>query len=288
MFSKIFQKWNCNVTTKYFAIFHKHVATIFSSSSATFRNIIEVSKIGKFQRNLSTIFLKVLKIYMFSKIFQKWNCNVAIKYFATFHKNVATIFSSSFATFENIIEVSKIGIFQRNLSTIFLKVSNIYLFSKIFQKWNCNVPTKYFAIFHKNVATIFSSSFATFGNIIEVSKIGIFQRNLSKIFLKVSNIHLFSKIFQKWNCNVTIKYFAIFHKNVATIFSSSFAKFWNIIEMSKISIFQQNLSAIFLKLSNIYLLSKIFQKWNCNVTTKYFAIFTKMLRQYFLRHLQHL
>ena len=41
---------------------------------------------------------------------------------------------SSIATFGNIIEVCKIGAFQRNISTMFLKVSNIYLFSKIFQK----------------------------------------------------------------------------------------------------------------------------------------------------------
>ena len=41
---------------------------------------------------------------------------------------------SSFATFGNIIEVCKIGIFQRNISTIFLKVLNIYLFSEVLQK----------------------------------------------------------------------------------------------------------------------------------------------------------
>ena len=36
--------------------------------------------------------------------------------------------------YENIIEVRKIGTFQRNISTIFLKVLNICLFSKILQK----------------------------------------------------------------------------------------------------------------------------------------------------------
>ena len=41
------------------------------------------------------------------------------------------------------------------------------------------------------------SSFATFGNVIEVCKIGTFQRNIFPIFLKVLNIYLFSKIFQK-------------------------------------------------------------------------------------------
>ena len=44
-------------------------------------------------------------------------------------------FPSSFPTFGNIIEVCKIGTFQRNIFTIFLKVSNIYLFLKIFQKF---------------------------------------------------------------------------------------------------------------------------------------------------------
>ena len=40
------------------------------------------------------------------------------------------------------------------------------------------------------------SSFATFGNIIEVCKSGAFQQNISAIFLKVLNIYLFLKIFQ--------------------------------------------------------------------------------------------
>ena len=39
--------------------------------------------------------------------------------------------------------------------------------------------------------------FATFGHIIEMCKIGIFQQNLSTIFLKVLNINLILKIFQK-------------------------------------------------------------------------------------------
>ena len=41
---------------------------------------------------------------------------------------------SSFATFVNIIEVCKIGIFLLKISTIFLKVLNIYLFLKYFGK----------------------------------------------------------------------------------------------------------------------------------------------------------
>ena len=40
------------------------------SALARFLNIIEMYKISKFQRNLSTIFLKLLNIYLFSKIFQ--------------------------------------------------------------------------------------------------------------------------------------------------------------------------------------------------------------------------
>ena len=42
-----------------------------------------------------------------------------------------------------------------------------------------------------------SSSLAAFGNIIEMCKIVTFQRNLSKIFLKVLNIYLSLKIFQE-------------------------------------------------------------------------------------------
>ena len=40
----------------------------------------------------------------------------------------------------------------------------------------------------------FSSSFATFGNIIEVCKIATLQWNHSILFLRVLNIYLFSKI----------------------------------------------------------------------------------------------
>ena len=42
---------------------------------------------------------------------------------------------SFFATFGNIIEICKIDTFQRNISTIFLKVLNINFFSEIFQKF---------------------------------------------------------------------------------------------------------------------------------------------------------
>ena len=63
------------------------------SSLATFWNIIEKCKIGKFQRNLSTIFLILLNIYLLSKnISASLNCNVAMKYFEIFDKNVAIIF----------------------------------------------------------------------------------------------------------------------------------------------------------------------------------------------------
>ena len=47
----------------------------------------------------------------------------------------------------------KIGTFQRNLSTMFRKILNIYLVLKIFQ--NVRVATKYFTIFDENVATMF-------------------------------------------------------------------------------------------------------------------------------------
>ena len=43
--------------------------------------------------------------------------------------------TSSFVTLENIIEVCKIGTFQRNLSTMLLKVLNIYLFQKYFRQF---------------------------------------------------------------------------------------------------------------------------------------------------------
>ena len=44
---------------------------------------------------------------------------------------------------------------------------------------------------------MFRHHFATFGNILEMCQIRIFQRNLSAIFLKVLNIYLFLNIFQK-------------------------------------------------------------------------------------------
>ena len=44
---------------------------------------------------------------------------------------------------------------------------------------------------------MFCHNFATFGNILEMCKIRVLQRNLSTIFLRVLNIHLFLNIFQK-------------------------------------------------------------------------------------------
>ena len=44
------------------------------------------------------------------------------------------MFCHHFATFENIIEMCKIGACQRNISKIFRKVLNIYLILNIFQK----------------------------------------------------------------------------------------------------------------------------------------------------------
>ena len=40
-------------------------------SLAAFRNIIEMCKIGTFKRNITTIFLTLLNIHLFSLIFQK-------------------------------------------------------------------------------------------------------------------------------------------------------------------------------------------------------------------------
>ena len=44
------------------------------------------------------------------------------------------MFRHHLATFEKIIQMCKIGTFQRNISTMFLEVLNINLFLKIFQK----------------------------------------------------------------------------------------------------------------------------------------------------------
>ena len=67
-----------------------------------------------------------------------------------------------------------------------------------------------------------------------------------------------------------------------TLFEVALATFWNIRKMCKIESYQQDLSTIFLKLLNIYLFSKIFQKvkilmlrWNILQYLK------KMLREYF-------
>ena len=41
--------------------------------------------------------------------------------------------------FQHLEKLLKIGTFQRNISKIFLKVLNIYLFSKIFQKFKTSM-----------------------------------------------------------------------------------------------------------------------------------------------------
>ena len=85
-------------------------------------------------------------------------------------------------------------------------INNKICFKKKFPKYNVE---------KNNV----SSSFATCGNITEVCKIGTFQGNISTVLLEVLNIYFFfRKISESWNCNVTVKSFAIFDKNVATIF----------------------------------------------------------------------
>ena len=55
--------------------------------------------------------------------------------------------------------------------------------------------------------------------------------------------------------------------------------------MCKISIFQRNISTIFLKVLNIYLFSKIFQKVKIvMLRSNILRYVTKMLRQYFNRN----
>ena len=89
-----------------------------SSSLAAFGNIIEMCKIGTFQRYLFTIFVKVLKIYLFSKIFQKvkivifrWNilqylmkmlrqyftCNQTLEIFVKYFYNILWYVSTYFS-----------------------------------------------------------------------------------------------------------------------------------------------------------------------------------------------
>ena len=84
---------------------------------------------------------KVLKFWSNQIFGWECTCHTSLKLFgrSIYNKKLFVRFTvsqvtSSFATFRNIIEVSKTGTFQRNISTIFLKVLNIYLFSKIFQK----------------------------------------------------------------------------------------------------------------------------------------------------------
>ena len=87
-----------------------------------------------------------------------------------FHNNILEIL---FAKFRNIIQVSKIGTFQGNFSKISLKVLNIYLISKIFQKvqivmlgWNIlqyltKISRRYF-----NCSEILEIFLASFCNIL--------------------------------------------------------------------------------------------------------------------------
>ena len=66
------------------------------------------------------------------------------------------MFRHHFATFGNTIEMCKISAFERNLSTIFLKIFNIYSnFEYISKSQNSNFAIKYLAIFDENVARIF-------------------------------------------------------------------------------------------------------------------------------------
>ena len=49
------------------------------------------------------------------------------------------MFRHHFATFRNMIEMCKIDTFERNLSTMFLKILNIYLVLKIIFQLQCNI-----------------------------------------------------------------------------------------------------------------------------------------------------
>ena len=65
------------------------------------------------------------------KFFQKFAVK-SIKF--VYLKITVTFFGVALGTFVNISKMCKIEKFQRNLSTIFLTLFNIYLFLKIFQK----------------------------------------------------------------------------------------------------------------------------------------------------------
>ena len=96
----------------------------------------------------------------------------------------------------------------------------------------------------------FSSSLATFWNIIEICKIGTFQRNLSKIFLILLNICFQKYILANLNCDVEMKYFAIFDKNVATIFQSHWSYPPNIFPF----LFQPSCFILFAEFCLVYIL----------------------------------
>ena len=87
----------------------KITVTFFGVALAIFWNIIKMGKIEEFQRNLSTVFLKLLYIYLFLKILQKvkilmlrWNileylkkilseyfsCNERLEIFLTYFCNI--------------------------------------------------------------------------------------------------------------------------------------------------------------------------------------------------------
>ena len=83
------------------------MVTFFGVALATFFNITKMCKIKKFQRIFSTIFLKLLNIYFFSKIFQKleielkkilreyFSCNERLEIFLTYFCNVGPVLISA-------------------------------------------------------------------------------------------------------------------------------------------------------------------------------------------------
>ena len=85
--------------------------------------------------------------------------------------------------------------------------------------------------------------------------------HFNEIFLQyfwcIKYLFLFKNISESWNCNVAMKYFSIFYKNVATIFQLQ----WNI----------ENIPDIFLQYSVLCGLIRLFFS-PCNLITFFFKL----------------
>ena len=116
-----------------------------------------------------------------------------MKYFGIIDKNVAAIFQLQW----------KIG----NISDMFLQYSVLcgYLIvSYPHSTEYCKKMSGIFIIFHCNWNIIASFKYL--------------------VFFSIKYLFVFKNISESWNCNVGMKYFAIFNRNVATIFQLQ----WNI------------------------------------------------------------